>query len=235
MSDPSLTMSSDEKARLAARRTVDWAAKASRLTGGWCSEEQGRQLYALAAASDSRGHALEVGTFKGKSATWIVAGLSQRTDPGLLHCVDAFLGEDPIGCLGQRRCVDQCRCDPHNRQRGPTYDAFRNHVNRIGIRDRLCVHRAWSLDAAAAYGRDPAGCIGPALSLLYIDGGHRYAEVRGDYDAWLPQVRVGGTVGFDDSVNHRSVARLMTEMDDDPRVRREGTVDNLTWWTKVAS
>lgn len=215
-------------------RDLEHARRKARRAGGWCSDEQGRQLFSLAAAVPDGHDALEVGSFKGRSAIWLGLGLMLRRtdDRDRLWCVDNFRFHDSIGCSGHKRCTDNvCRC-PDPGPRGDTLADFRDNVAAAGLADVCVPVRAWSQLAAERHYPEllAAGSARP-LAFVYVDGGHRYDEVRADFDIWHRHVVVGGTICFDDVTTHADVARLMEELDGDPIVERAGEHDKMVWWT----
>jgi predicted O-methyltransferase YrrM len=136
---------------------------------GYLHPLEGRFLHWLAGKVPKHGLALEVGSFKGKSACFIASGL----DPSAhLACVDTW----------------------HND--AMTYDApsdvmldfLRNASQYPGV---IETHRGRSSEVAANWTRP--------IDFLFIDGDHSYEGCRMDVEAWLAFVKPGGWVAFHDS------------------------------------
>jgi predicted O-methyltransferase YrrM len=136
---------------------------------GWLSEAQGRALFDAAAAATGAGVIVEIGSWKGRSTTWLASGAR---------------------LAGQRVYA----IDPHRGSReDPAADTLREfHVNlaRNGLAD-VVEPMVMSSEEAAA--RIP----GP-IELLFIDGDHSYEGVRRDAELWLPRLMNGGIVMFHD-------------------------------------
>src|SRR5437867_2429820 len=112
---------------------------------GYLHPSEGALLYWLAGRIPAGGQVLEVGSFKGKSAAYLAAGLRARG--ATLHCVDVWTN----------------RAMPYD----PPQDVFAEFERNVALyRDRIRVHRGTSADIASGW-RVP-------LDLLFIDGDHSY-------------------------------------------------------------
>lgn len=148
---------------------------------GYLAPEEGMCLHWLAQKVPPGCGAVEIGSFKGKSSSYIAAGL---TAPGArLACVDVW----------------ENRAMPYD----PPEDVLPEFERNVApYRHKIDIHRGLSADIAAQW---------PSLiDLLFIDGDHSYEGCLGDIDAWLPHVRPGGWVAFHDA-GQEGVARALQE------------------------
>ena len=164
-----------------AERTRQRAA----LVDGWLSEAQGRALFRAAAETTGRGAIVEIGSWKGRSTTWLASGAR----------------------LAGRRVY---AIDPHCRSRenpsAQTLDEFLGNLARNGLAD-IVEPLVMTSEAAAAHIEGP-------VELLFIDGDHSYEAVRRDAELWLPRLIEGGTVMFHDvaTAAYSGPRRIVREM-----------------------
>jgi predicted O-methyltransferase YrrM len=136
---------------------------------GYLHRLEGRLLYWLASQMPPNGRAVEVGSFKGKSSSFLAAGLRSGAR---LSCVDTWLNssmpyDEPNDSLPQ----------------------FLENTKKY--RDRIDICRGKSADMAARWQRH--------IDLLFIDGDHSYEGCKTDLISWFPWVRQGGWIAFHDS------------------------------------
>ena len=146
---------------------------------GGITVEEAELLRRLASSVDS-GCIVEIGAFRGKSVLALIAGALDRNDikPVPIHSIDPHA--EFVGYYGgQFGPVD----------RGAYYEAM---LRFDGFRYAALVNLP-SYQAAQGW-RSP-------VSLLFIDGDHRYHQVREDFLAWDRHVRRGGLVAFDDATD----------------------------------
>jgi predicted O-methyltransferase YrrM len=137
---------------------------------GWLSDAQGRVLFEAAAATTGRGAIVEIGSWKGRSTTWLASGA--RLAGRRVYAVDPHLHshEDPGAA---------------------TVDEFLGNLARNGLADLV--------DPLIMTSEEAAARITEPVELLFIDGDHSYEAVRSDADLWLPRLIEGGTVMFHDT------------------------------------
>jgi len=152
---------------------------------GWLSDAQGRALFRAAAATTGRGAIVEIGSWKGRSTTWLASGAR----------------------LADRRVY---AIDPHRRSRespgAETLDEFLGNLARNGLSAVVEPLVMTSEEAAARV-------VGP-VELLFIDGDHSYEAARHDAELWLPRLIDGGTVMFHDvaTAAYSGPRRVVREM-----------------------
>jgi predicted O-methyltransferase YrrM len=159
----------------------------ARETKGFMPEDEGHALHlaALVAAARARGPLLEVGSYCGKSAVWL--GAAARASGTVLFSVDHHRGseENQAGWEHHDRdLVDQATGAMD------TLPFFRRTMLAAGL-EGVVIAVVGESATVARYWRAP-------LRLLFIDGGHGDAVVRGDERAWVPWVARGGLLAIHD-------------------------------------
>jgi MMP 1-O-methyltransferase len=151
----------EHAAELARQQAVD--------VEGWLSDRQGRALFDAAARATGGGVIVEIGSWKGRSTTWLASGA--RLAGQRVYAIDPHRGsrEDPA--------VE-------------TLNEFLDNLARNGLADVVEPMVMTSEEAAAR--------IAGPIELLFIDGDHSYEAVRRDAELWLPRLMDGGTVMFHD-------------------------------------
>ena len=78
--------------------------------------------------------------------------------------------------------------DPHADYR---FGEFKENIERAGIADLVTPIASLSQVAADDF-QEP-------IELLFVDGSHEYADVKADFDQWVPKVVEGGVVAVHDT------------------------------------
>lgn len=181
---------------------------------GGISLPEGRLLRKLA-SSISTGCIVEVGSFRGKSAVALAAGVRDRPEES----------RPPIYCI-----------EPHKRfvgfyggsfgpeDRGKFYQAM---LTTESFREVSLVNL--SSEQVTPAWQEPVG-------LAFIDGDHRYEGVRRDFEAWEPHVVTGGFMAFDDATDEQcGPHRLIREILASGRYVPIATVGKVVVLQKCAS
>ncbi|MGA1975737.1 MAG: class I SAM-dependent methyltransferase [Conexivisphaerales archaeon] len=146
-------------------------------TEGWLSEAEGEALFALARGCRPPGVIVEIGSWKGKSTTWLAKG--SRSGPGLKVCaIDPHRG----GSADTGELVAQ-----------GTFQDFAANMKRAGIDDLVVPYVMTSAEAATQ--------VQDGVALVFIDGSHEYEDVKLDVELWSPKVVDGGHLALHDAVN----------------------------------
>lgn len=144
---------------------------------GPISADEGAHLAYLASLIKSGGIVLEIGTNQGKSASFMAFGLRYAHNvKARVHCVDLW----SLGGPSQQ----------HNYRDPRTEERFQANMKRLGLDQVVVGHRAESVEFSKTWQGE--------IDLLFIDAGHKYEEVKADYEAWEKFVPVGGFIAFHD-------------------------------------
>ena len=145
---------------------------------GWLTEAQAHRLWDAAVRVPSGGLAVEIGSFRGRSAVVMASALA---DGARLIAIDPHAGGD----RGPQEIAPQA-------ERGEADNiAFNANLRAAGVTDRVEHVRLMSSDAHAA--------VDGPIDVLYVDGAHRFGPARDDLVRWGDRVREGGTMLVHDS------------------------------------
>jgi glycosyltransferase involved in cell wall biosynthesis len=166
----------------------DFDALMEGLEGGITTHEAA--LLRRLAASASGGCIIEVGSWRGKSAVALALGVRDRAAPIPIFCIEPH--RPFVGFYGG--------------QFGPTdRGVFYRVMQRTGAFREVALVNLSSEDVAATWA-SPVG-------LAFIDGDHRHAQVRRDFECWDRHVVLGGLIAFDDAIDPAcGPARLVAEI-----------------------
>ena len=146
---------------------------------GWISGEDAREMVRTALALPADAVAVEVGVFMGRSAA-LISGALQRRQNGVVVAID------PFDCSGEEFSApvyaEQLRAS-----RQPTLEqAFRGHMQRLGLLERIDVRRGLSSTVVQGWTRP--------VDLLLLDADHSREGARATYDEWIGHLKPGGTL-----------------------------------------
>ncbi|MFN0242256.1 MAG: class I SAM-dependent methyltransferase [Planctomycetota bacterium] len=177
---------------------------------GWLSREQAALLIELAAAVPADEAIVEIGNYRGRST--VALGLGAELGGATVYSVDPH--DVFAGARGGR-------FGPHDQAQ-----LYANLVRTsVGARVRVIGLRSQQV-AQSWPQRD--------VRLLFLDGDHRYAAVRGDYESWEPHLLPDAEVLFDDC-DFTDVDRWIGELVAAGRVRAIERVGKLARCRRSAS
>jgi MMP 1-O-methyltransferase len=174
--DPSLPAATPMPADL---RAVADAAK------GFLPPNEADALYDAAWAMAHAGPLLEVGTYCGKSATFL--GAAARSRGGVVFTVDHHRGSEENQPGWEWH--DPELVDPHVGVMD-TLPFFRRTMHAAKLEDVVVAVLGRSSTVAAAWSTP--------LALLFIDGGHAVEHCIADYQGWAPHVAPDGVLAIHD-------------------------------------
>ena len=181
---------------------------------GWLTDAQAERLRARAAAAGA-GTIVEIGSFRGRST--IV--LARAAAPGAsVVAIDPHAGSDrgpqEIGADSDRGDAD--------------HDAFIANLAAAGVSDRVRHVRKMSADAL--------GDVEGPLTMLYVDGAHRFAPARDDIARWGARVEPGGVMLVHDSFSSIGVTgALLAECAARGSWRYAGRTGSLAEYEKLSA
>ena len=123
--------------------------------------------------------------------------------------------------------------DPHTPFVGPRGGVYGpadlkklyENITRLGLGEQICVASLPSTAAAKGWGTRDIG-------LLWIDGDHTYAGVRGDIEAWGEHVVAVGIIALHDS-DLPDVERAIDEALAAGVMRPLGRADKIRWFERA--
>ncbi len=164
--------------------------KAAEAAAGFMPEAEGLVLCETAEAYARAGPVLEVGSYCGKSAIYLAAGVRRAQARGVRQqvvTVDHHRGSEEHQPGWEYH--DPGMVDPVT-GRIDTLPRLRATLAAAGVEDDVVAIVGRSADVARLW-RTPLG-------MLFIDGGHTDAAARQDYEGWAPWVAIGGALAIHD-------------------------------------
>ena len=120
-------------------------------------------------------HIVEIGSYKGRSSSYMAFELSNLNKKVKFDCIDTFkLPENQYKQL-----------IPENE----LFSVFQKNMEPV--REFYTVKKMSSVDASKEYEDG-------VLDMVFIDASHDYEDVKSDILAWYPKVRVGGIISGHD-------------------------------------
>jgi hypothetical protein len=140
-------------------------------------------------------HFVEVGTWKGTSAAYMVVEIANSGKKIRFDCVDTWQGSE-----------EHLRLGPHYEPlavSGKLYDHFLENMQPAqGLFTPI---RKTSVEAADSYENQ-------SLDFVFLDAAHDYDSIRSDIIAWLPKVKIGGWIGGHDYTWNEGIRRACKEL-----------------------
>jgi predicted O-methyltransferase YrrM len=164
--------------------------RAAEAATGFMPVAEGLALCETAEAYAAVGPVLEVGSYCGKSALYLAAGVRAARAAGIRQqvvTVDHHRGSEEHQPGWEYH--DPSLIDPES-GRFDTMPRLRATLAAAGVEDDVVVIVGRSVDVARLW-RTPLG-------LLFIDGGHTDAAAQWDYEGWAPAVALSGVLAIHD-------------------------------------
>ncbi len=160
------------------RPSLDDVSKLITDVDGWLSPGQVARLYDSAAATRPGQQIVEIGSFRGRSTIVLASAAPQGVS---VVAIDPHAGTD--------RGPQELR--GYQAEAAGDHEVFNANLAAAGVADRVRHVREFSDHAHDA--------VSGPISLLFIDGAHRYPPARSDIHAWGARVEDGGTMLLHDS------------------------------------
>jgi len=135
-------------------------------------------------------HFVEVGTWKGRSASYMAVEIINSNKNIKFDCVDVWEYLDIQNDINKSMFND-------------LYETFLKNINPV--RHVINPIRKISWEAASLYDDK-------SLDFVFIDAAHDYESVIKDIGAWLPKVKLGGTLAGHDYRNAIGVKKAVDEI-----------------------
>ena len=164
--------------------------QAAEAATGFMPEVEGMALCETAEAYAAAGPVLEVGSYCGKSAIYLAAGVRAARATGIRQqvvTVDHHRGSEENQAGWEWH--DERLVDPRT-GRMDTLPFFRRTIEDAGLED-VVVAVVGPSTTVAAHWATPLG-------MVFVDGGHAFDVALADYESWSPHIAPGGRLVFHD-------------------------------------
>ena len=167
---------------------------------GWCSEEKAKKMMDLIYETHPK-ICVEIGVFGG-SSIYPTASALKYLGAGVVHAIDPWAKDD---------CLEGYTPDDPNYQwwgkldLDQVYNNFKLMLNYYSISPFCQVMRMTSKAALSHFENE-------SIDILHIDGNHTEQVALADAEMYLPKVKMGGYIWFDDVnwvTTNKAVAYLM--------------------------
>ena len=174
---------------------------------GMLTLNEAEYLYRLARTYPGEGVIVEIGSWKGKSTICLCLG-SMAVGGEKVYAVD------PHKPLAEEGYVEDTEAE------------FRQHIKEAGVESHVVPMVTTSEEAAQGWNKP--------IRLLWIDGDHRYEQVKRDFLLWEPHVAEGGIIAMHDTIRKKGPKRVLWEnIFRSDRFQAVSIVDNITAARKV--
>jgi predicted O-methyltransferase YrrM len=152
---------------------------------GFLPDDEADALYDAAWAMAPRGPILEVGTYCGKSATFL--GTAAKANGGIVFTLDHHHGSEENQAGWEWHDTDLVDAATGVID---TLPFFRRTMRDAGLEEAVV--------AIVGQSRPVADAWSTPLAMLFIDGGHGVEHCINDYEGWARHVEPGGVLAIHD-------------------------------------
>lgn len=192
--------SSNQKASLSLQRYANLYLVYNQIPGQ--SDDDKLRLLTYIARQSLPGDVVEIGSYYGRSAfalTW----LAKFHSLGTVICIDPWKSESSKDQGEAAKLVNQAGGDLNWDQVFLSFVASLcvfDNVNHLRMTSSLALEEYQLAASAGKLSSEEFGTtnICGRISILHIDGNHKYDEIKQDIDDWVPLVQDGGWVLIDD-------------------------------------
>jgi predicted O-methyltransferase YrrM len=175
----------DDPAQTAPKRIDAKTKKIADSAKGFLPPKEAQALWDAAWAMAPQGVILEIGTYCGKSATWL--GAAAKAHGGRVVTIDHHRGSEENQAGWEHH--DAELVDPDTRLID-TLPWFRKTIHAAGLEDVVTAIIGRSTTVAALWATP--------LAMLFIDGGHGEEPAQSDYSSWAQFVVPQGVLAIHD-------------------------------------
>lgn len=161
---------------------------------GMISVENGTIFYFIAYTQSIKGNIVEIGSWQGRSTSFFAKSCKDSGN-GIVFAIDPFLGNP-----GKEHFYVVNKDDLSDLK-----ENFQKNINTNGLSEYVKLFPMTSEEAREHINED--------IRLLFIDGNHEYEFVKRDIQNFVPLLKSGGIVIFDDynSVSFPGVVQAVKE------------------------
>lgn len=152
---------------------------------GWFVQENLFTQMVLSCDDVNEYHFVEIGSWKGKSSTYMGVEILNSGKNIKFDCVDTWEGSE------EHLNPKNVSYEPLLKIPNGLYNEFLKNINPV--KSAINPIRMTSIDASKLYEDN-------SLDFVFIDGAHDYFNVRKDIEHWYPKVKSGGYIAGDDYV-----------------------------------
>ena len=178
---------------------------------GWFNMEQ--QYLELLEATPEGGIFVELGAYKGKSTSFIVTEMINRSRNIKFFTVDTFLGDSGSTDLKEVEAYKQVNVSKME-------DEFDKNTEHLSEHFEVIV--AYSFEAAKYFDSNSVDC-------LFLDAGHSASAVLADLKAWYPKMKNDSTMAGHDYHSWEGVKKAVLEFFG----KEPDKVENDCWFIKI--
>lgn len=185
---------------------------------GWLHNDAGAFLYQLVRFHAPVPIVVELGSWKGRSTSWLASGIKDRGE-GQVYAIDTWQGTP--GEMEHEQLLKG-----YNRDQ--LFDEFFGNMHKLELTEWITPIRVDTLTAAKQWIQERPDT---EIGVLFIDAGHEYEQVLHDFECWSPMVVKNGFIIFDDVPAWPGPTKVVFEM---PRwYKQVGTTPNNVAFQKT--
>jgi predicted O-methyltransferase YrrM len=152
---------------------------------GWFVQENLFTQMVLSCSDTDQHHFVEIGSWKGKSSTYMGVEILNSGKKIRFDCVDTWEGSE------EHFDKDNPSYEPLLDIPNGLYNEFMNNIQPI--KSVINDIRMKSVGASKLYEDE-------SLDFVFIDAAHDYVSVKEDIEHWFPKIKIGGYIAGDDYV-----------------------------------
>jgi predicted O-methyltransferase YrrM len=157
---------------------------------GWCTLDKSKKLYDLIKKTNPK-NVVEIGVFGGKSLLSQAFALKDNNN-GIIHGIDSWKYNDCIDGMTDSDAINWWKTLDYEK----IYNGCVNAIISNGLENYVNLHRMTS--------EEYSNIINYEIDILHIDGNHEEESSCKDVELYLPRVKKGGYVWFDDANWHQT-------------------------------
>jgi hypothetical protein len=150
---------------------------------GWFTQESLFTRMVYSCNENRKYHFVEIGSWKGKSSTFMAVEIANSELDIQFDCVDTWEGSE------EHIHKNSFAYEPLLEMKDGLYQEFLKNIEPV--KSYINPIRMKSVEASKLYENE-------SLDFVFIDGAHDYQSVKEDIEHWFPKVKRGGYIAGDD-------------------------------------